>query len=166
MGSASSTPVGKKFASSAKGWSLLPRLHKRVLQDIERDGLRFEFRNEDDTLNHINSTNTRIMGRFICKNSRCSTERWTSKTIAMTIREYPGCEYNAKVFHQRCAECNSISRPEGVEESYVARVAWRLRKWNGVKVKSPPRTERQDDRPHQSHLCEGCKAGVCKIGKG
>ncbi|EJT68021.1 hypothetical protein GGTG_14401 [Gaeumannomyces tritici R3-111a-1] len=51
-----------------------------------------------------------------------------------------------------------------LDDSYGERVAYWLKKWSGVRVQAPQRSQRKNDKPHRSNLCEGCKAGHCKNG--
>jgi hypothetical protein len=102
---------------------------------------------------------TGIMGKFTCANQSCPIKACTSKQIAITIREYSGLEYNARVYHQRCKSCNSLSRPE-LDTSYAERVSYRLAKWSGIDLEEPPYSG-HSQKPHQSRLCEGCRHGHC-----
>jgi hypothetical protein len=79
--------------------------------------------------------------------------------VAILIRRYKGNRYNAVVYHQRCASCNNLSTPKP-NASYAERVAYRIKRWAGIKMKSPPYSKKKG-LPHKSHLCEGCKAGLC-----
>ncbi|KAB5515667.1 zinc-binding domain-containing protein, partial [Coniochaeta sp. 2T2.1] len=87
--------------------------------------------------NHQNSDNeysTKVMGKFACSNDECPTRRWSSKTVAILIRGYPGNGYNAAIFNQRCKSCNELGDFTLDENSYVERVAYRLKKWAGVQM--------------------------------
>ncbi|KAL4917690.1 zinc-binding domain-containing protein [Aspergillus aurantiobrunneus] len=84
---------------------------------------------------------------------------WSSNKIAVTIRMYPRGRYNARVYHQRCKGCNWVFRPQ-LDDSYAERVTYWLLKWNGVDVQAPSHGGRSN-APHNSVLCEGCKAGHC-----
>jgi hypothetical protein len=99
------------------------------------------------------------MGRFPCHNTKCKSKGWFSRKIAVTIRLYPGERYNARVYHQRCIRCNSVSRPV-LDETYAERVAYWIKQWNGIWVEKPP-ISKASKGPHNSKLCEGCKAGHC-----
>lgn len=87
---------------------------------------------------------------------------WGSKKICIVIRKYPGNGYSAQVFNQECKTCGELGRMQINANSYVERVAFRLKKWAGVAVDTPPHTERLDRPPHRSDLCEGCKRGYCQ----
>ncbi|KAI1157873.1 zinc-binding domain-containing protein [Nemania serpens] len=140
---------------------MFPALHPRVLQEIsgEIDDVWFEKENSDHT---SNMKDTRIMGRFRCNTARCSNGSWASKTVAIVIRGYPRNGYNAVVFNQRCESCNALGTMTLDEESYVERIAYRLRVWAGVWVKTPPFDEKGGP-PHIKALCEGCKHGYCQM---
>ncbi|KAE8151572.1 zinc-binding domain-containing protein [Aspergillus avenaceus] len=147
-------------------WSLYPSLHEDVSELLENDELYFDFHPLDNDNKSIRDYDTNIMGSFTCRNGSCPSTGWTSKKVAITIRMYPGEDYNARVYHQRCKRCNWISRPT-LDQSYAERVAYRLKKWNGA-----PMTRQQyhgfkkSDGPYNSRLCEGCKAGHCAEGLG
>lgn len=140
-------------------WSMYQSLHDDVSRLLEEDDLHFDFHENDDTATCIKEYDTNIMGRFICRNRECASNGWSSKKIAITIRMYPGAQYNARVYNQRCHECNRLGRPR-LDDSYAERVAYRLKKWCGIEMDKPP-PSRQSKGPHQSDLCEGCRDGHC-----
>ncbi|PQK18051.1 hypothetical protein BB8028_0010g00400 [Beauveria bassiana] len=142
--------------------SMYPGLHDDVQTRLESNGLKFNFRKNGDKKNHTNSYDSHIMGRFTCANKNCIADGWTSKKIAVTIRQFPGNEYNAEVYHQRCLKCNWLSKPK-LDDSYADRVAYRLKKWSGMHVEPRPFSG-VSKGPHYRHLCEGCKAGHCDEG--
>jgi hypothetical protein len=142
--------------------SMYPSRHDDVSQLLDESNIEAVFYNVDDQRCE-NSHDTNIMGKFTCHNPKCATKGWSSKRIAMTIRLYSGGRYNARVYHQRCKACNQLSRPK-LDHSYADRVAYRLKKWSGVSVEPPPFGRTNDDLPHESSLCEGCKAGHCLLG--
>ncbi|EJP61606.1 uncharacterized protein BBA_09449 [Beauveria bassiana ARSEF 2860] len=117
--------------------SMYPGLHDDVQTRLESNGLKFNFRKNGDKKNHTNSYDSHIMGRFTCANKNCIADGWTSKKIAVTIRQFPGNEYNAEVYHQRCLKCNWLSKPK-LDDSYADRVAYRLKKWSGMHVEPRP----------------------------
>jgi hypothetical protein len=86
-------------------------LHDNVLHLLTEDDLHFDFHGNDDTGSCIKEYDTNIMGQFICHNRACGSSGWSSKKIAVTIRMYSGTQYNARVYHQRCLECNNLSKP-------------------------------------------------------
>ncbi|KAM0431387.1 hypothetical protein ACHAPT_005364 [Fusarium lateritium] len=148
---------------NTKSWSMYPALHGQLSDELQADGLQFSFYNNDNDSNCTESYDTNIMGRFTCHNRNCTSQGWSSKKIAITIRMYTGNRYNARVYHQRCRQCKSLSRPYLDVETYVDRVAYRLKKWCGVEVERPYYGG-QGDKPHEAHLCEGCKNGHCTRG--
>jgi hypothetical protein len=68
------------------------------------------------------------------------------------------------VYHQRCQSCSRLSRPF-LDGSYSERITYRLKKWSGIEVEQPFYSD-ESKGPHQSRLCEGCKAGHCSQMKG
>ncbi len=144
-----------------KSWSMYPLLHDSVSQLLEAENLSFTFFHRDSDKESIKEYDTNIMGRFKCLNKACPNSAWTSKMIAITIRMYPNQQYNARVYHQRCKDCQHLSQPLP-DDSYAERIAYRLKKWSGVEMDLPSYTTGNDGRPHESHLCEGCKHGHCK----
>lgn len=147
-------------SKSLKPWRLFPELHKGVCTLLETENLYFAFHSEDDDNGYLKSFDTNVMGFFNCYNKRCNSNRWASKMIATTIRLYPNNEYNARVYNQRCRACGQLGKPT-VNHSYAERVVYRLKKWSGREVE-PPIFNRKETKPHESTLCEGCKAGRCK----
>ena len=142
---------------------MYPALHDSVGSLLEEDDLSFTFFAIDEDEGSIKEYDTTIMGRFKCLNRACPSAGWTSKMIAITIRMYPEQQYNARVYHQRCKGCGSLSQPFP-DDSYVQRIAYRLKKWSGVEMDPPSFTVRERERPHESTLCEGCKYGHCRLG--
>ena len=148
-----------KKPQPTKKWSLYPSLHNNVLDLIREHGLFFQFHDEDDDQNCISNYDTHIIGRFTCPNRSCSARVWTSKQVAVTIREYSNRRYNARVYYQSCKSCKTLVEPE-LDHSYAQRVAYRIKKWCGVQMDAPPFSG-QSKGPHRSDLCEGCKQGHC-----
>lgn len=173
------SPVAEKQLSKAKQpkkqkkkpgkkdplWSMLPERHRDVLLMLKDCGLKFKFHNEDDSISCAEDWDTNVMGRFSCRNRDCPSRGWPSKAIAMTIRLYPNARYNARIYHQRCIRCNTPGRLEEVDDSYTERVSYWLKRWSGVQVEAAQHSYKKTRAPHQSDLCEGCKAGHCKLGK-
>ncbi|KAK1963457.1 hypothetical protein LY78DRAFT_641445 [Colletotrichum sublineola] len=156
-------PKSKTKPKSIKRWSLYPTLHNDVTQLLQENNLAFEFHNDDDDKHYIRDYDTNIMGRFICRNPACSANGWGSKKIPVTIRMYDGQRYNARVYHQGCNKCKTLSRPK-LDDSYAERVAYRIKVWCGIQMKKPAYFPNNNNKPHKSDLCEGCKAGHCKEG--
>jgi hypothetical protein len=152
-------PAPKSAPESLKLWSMYSTHHDAVSDSLEENGLFFEF-HEDDDSDCEKEYDTNITGRFTCHNRTCSKNGWSSMVVPITIRMYPGEEYNARVYHQRCKACNELSKPR-LNETYAERVAYRLKKWCGVRMKPPPYSDKIT-APHENELCEGCKHGHCK----
>ncbi|KAJ5393562.1 uncharacterized protein N7487_011203 [Penicillium crustosum] len=148
--------MARKGRKGAKLSSLHPRLHDNVAQVLDEEGLQVDFLDADDEATNIEDRDTNVMGRFICPNSGCNSSGWSSKKVAITIRMYPQQRYNARVYHQRCKNCNAVGRLVLDTECYVERVTYWLKKWNGIEVQ-PPDFSGQSRGPHNSELCEGCK---------
>ncbi|KAJ5764636.1 hypothetical protein N7533_003317 [Penicillium manginii] len=149
----------RKTSKQKKKWSMYPSLHSDITDLLEEDGITFGFYGNDTDTGAIRDYDTNIMGRFNCYNSKCKSDGWSSKMIAIRIRLYSGNKYNARVYHQHCKTCKSISRPV-LDASYAERVAYRLRKWKGIAQEVPDHSE-ESKGPHHTHLCEGCKDGHC-----
>ncbi|KAI8938798.1 hypothetical protein NX059_004661 [Plenodomus lindquistii] len=141
-----------------KKWSMYPSLHNDLSSLLSPANLSFTFYEKDDANGCINDYDTTIMGRFTCSNTACLAV-WTSKQIAITIRQYPKQRYNARVYFQSCKRCRMTSEPQ-LDHSYAERVAYRLKKWEGVVVQVPPFSGGSKG-PHLSELCEGCRDGHC-----
>ncbi|KAK2763326.1 hypothetical protein FQN54_009962 [Arachnomyces sp. PD_36] len=150
----------RRGRKAAKLWSLHPKLHEEVAQLLDEEGLQLDFFDTDDEKTNIQGWDTNVMGRFMCQNTGCRSNGWSSKKIAITIRMYPRQLYNARVYHQRCKNCNDVGRLVLDQACYAERVAYWLKKWNGIEVQRPDRSG-QSKGPHDSALCEGCKAGHC-----
>jgi len=142
-----------------RSFDIRPFLHQDVSRLLRQYGLSFKFFPIDDPHGCLKEHDSSIMGTFTCTNTTCSSLRWTSKKIAISIRQYPGLRYNARVYYQRCKSCNSLSVPE-LDDTYAERVSYRLAKWSGIAVEEPPSSGRSR-RPHQARLCEGCRHGRC-----
>ena len=148
-----------KKSKPDRKWSIYQTLHDDVSRLLEENDVHFDFHENDDTETCIKKYDTNIMGRFICRNRTCVTDGWSSKRIAITIRMYPGAQYNARVYNQRCRGCNRLGEPH-LDGSYAERVAYRLKKWCGIEMDRPVYSG-QSKGPHQSDLCEGCRDGHC-----
>ena len=140
---------------------MFPSLHQDVVDAISDSIISPRFHEHDSDRNSNQRYSTHVMGKFQCKNSACSKGGWASKKVAILIRAYPRNGYNAAVFNQRCQACNQLGTLALDEESYVDRVAYRLKKWADIPVDKPPHS-RKKGLPHKSDLCEGCKRGVCR----
>lgn len=146
-----------------RSWNMFPRLHDHVAALIEPHGLHFTFHANDTDAQCTEIYDTNITGDFTCTNKKCFSSGWGSKVVPITIRMYAGNKYNARVYNQRCKACNWSYKPQ-LNNSYAERIAYRLRKWNGVPVETVPYGGKKDDRPHMSEYCMGCAAGRCTRG--
>jgi hypothetical protein len=143
-----------------KLFEMFPELHEDVLEAVSGAMIspRFNHNDDDDTFDGADDMYpTNVMGNFTCKNRHS----WSSKKVAIVIRGYPGNEYNAAVYYQRCRSCNELGALDLDDNSYVERVAYRLKRWAGVAVERPFFNEGTSP-PHISELCEGCRAGYCQ----
>jgi hypothetical protein len=164
IGALGSLALGEEGPSSPqiRKHYMYPQFHDAVVGMLGVDDMRFM--SQDTDTGTIESYDTNIMGCFDCTKPTCSTKRWSSKKVAITIRMYPGMKYNARVYNQRCKQCKALGVQELDEECYAERVTYRLKKWLGYRVIRPTYIQGNTKGPHQSALCEGCKAGHCKEG--
>ncbi|KAK4107689.1 hypothetical protein N656DRAFT_683079, partial [Canariomyces notabilis] len=139
-----------------------PNLHKQVLSALSGAISPRPWFNKAGSDNAaIDDYSTNVRGRFRCANTACRQAGWGSGRVAILIRHYPRNGYNAVVFNQRCKSCERLGVLTLDEQSYVDRVAYRLKKWAGVKVERPPYAPHRGPE-HEEELCEGCKRGVCR----
>ncbi|KAI8962045.1 zinc-binding domain-containing protein [Daldinia sp. FL1419] len=153
----------KKFSDLKQGVKvsyMFPLLHREVAKAVSSDIPRIRFIQAETGFKQRYLTN--IMGKFKCDNSSCSSHGWGSKKVAIVIRQFPKNGYNATVFNQRCESCKKLGVMTLDEDSYIERVAYRLKKWVGVAIGKPYYDDGQGP-PHKSDLCEGCKSGFCKM---
>ena len=142
---------------------MFPSLHEEVVDAVtEYMGEPWFNHDEDDDV-HADEYATHVMGRFTCDNPTCSKGSWGSKTVAILIQGYRNNGYNAIVFNQRCGSCNALGTFELDEKSYIERVAYRLKKWAGVRMERQPYSTKKG-LPHRRELCEGCRLGYCQEG--
>lgn len=122
-------PRRRRPGRAEERYCTFPSLHDDVSALLEEDDLYFGFRDRDDPAGCVREYDTNIMGRFACRNGACSEKGWSSKKIAITIRMYPGAEYNARVYKQRCRRCDALGDLQ-LEHggSYADRVAYRIKK--------------------------------------
>jgi hypothetical protein len=154
--------VRTKSSKPVRGTSFMfPSLHQNIVKAVSHDNIstRFHENNSDEDSN--NKYSTHVMGRFQCYNNACSATGWSSKMVAISIRGYPGNGYNAVVFNQRCMACKRLGSFTLDVESYIGRVAYRLKKWAGVSTEQQYYAPKEGP-PHERDLCEGCKRGVCR----
>jgi len=90
---------------------------------------------------------------------------WVPSQTKRRRRHSQQCDntYDAVVFKQRCRTCQHLGTMRINENSYIERVAYRLKKWAGVPMETPEYNAVERGPPHESSLCEGCKAGCCPM---
>ena len=111
---------------------MFPALHRQIAIAVSDDNISTWFHKKDSDEGSNNEYSTHVMGRFKCNNNACSTEGWSSKMVAISIRGYARNGYNAVVFNQRCMACETLGTLTVDVESYVSRVAYIIKKWAGV----------------------------------
>ena len=152
----------KKSDKFARGTSFMfPSLHPKIVDAISDDNISTWFQQNDSDEGSNNKYSTHVMGRFKCHNNACSTKGWSSKMVAISIRGYARNGYNAVLFNQRCNACKRLGAFTLDVESYVDRVAYRLKKWAGVSTEQQYYAPKEGP-PHKRDLCEGCKRGICR----
>jgi hypothetical protein len=139
---------------------MFPSLHQDVSNAVS-DEIHSTWFNEGDDENSNNKYSTHVMGKFRCDNNGCSNRGWNSKKVAILIRGYPENGYNAVVFNQRCKSCKRLGILTLDEDSYIERVAYRLKKWAGVRMQEQYYAGKVG-LPHKHELCKGCKRGYCQ----
>ncbi|KAK4458662.1 zinc-binding domain-containing protein [Cladorrhinum samala] len=161
---------GKDGANSGKprprpSSFMFAELHQRVASELITAGLspipEFSktFRNHEAI--RPSPYNTSVVAKFRC--TGCG-KRWVSGRVAICIRKFPEDKYNASVYNQKCKGCEKLGIMELDEQSYIDRVAYRLKVWGGIKIHTPP-YEEKNTPPHECHLCEGCRLGECHGGQ-
>ncbi|SPJ75956.1 uncharacterized protein FTOL_05687 [Fusarium torulosum] len=156
-------PRKRSKAKEGPSWAMYPELHDEVAEKLEEVQLDYSFSPNDNDIANVREYDTNIMGRFTCNNEKCKKEGWSTQKMAMTIREYTRDRYNARVYFQRCIRCKSLGQPTLDEESYIERVAYRIKKWNGVEMEKPIWSGASKG-PHETDFCEGCINGHCSQG--
>lgn len=141
--------------------SMYPEFHARVLAHFSDSKPPPVFHPWDSDEGCIEYHDTSIMGRFRCRNRECAKRGWGSKHVGIFIRQYRNHRYNAVVYHQHCQDCDKLGEFFIDEDSYVDRVAYRLKVWAGLSPERPPYNEGQTKDPHVEELCEGCLADHC-----
>ncbi|KAK4155742.1 zinc-binding domain-containing protein [Chaetomidium leptoderma] len=144
-------PYKPKRETVQETTAMFPSLH----EDFNLTG------GDDEAIEHYP---TYIMGRFECRNKNCSKNGWGSKKIFIIIRRFPGNGYNAVVYKQCCKSCDKLGTMRIDENSYVERVAYRLKKWAGISMDTPEYNGPKVGPEHESDFCEGCKEGYCQRG--
>lgn len=154
----------KPVVESRKSF-MFPSLHDRVCNAVRGQVGEVSFHENGQQNDAKETYDTNIIGRFVCNNSSCGNKVWTSKIVGIAIRRFMDerqrMSYNATVFNQRCRACNSLGTFTVDQDSYVERVAYRLRKWAGVPQK-PAVYSKFKTPPHKEELCEGCMSDHCQ----
>jgi hypothetical protein len=150
-----STPKQAKSCSR-----MYPSLHKDVSSAVSDHITLLRFHENDSDEGVSNEYSTYVIGVFRCCNPLCPTAGWSSGKVTILIRKYHDNGYNAVVFKQRCKSCNRLGTLNLDQKTYTDRVAYRLMKWAGVALVQPYYKPKESP-PHKSHLCEGCKRGIC-----
>ncbi|KAF2030457.1 hypothetical protein EK21DRAFT_40365, partial [Setomelanomma holmii] len=140
-----------------------PDLHAAIVSALLPDlsSARFHKNHDDHAFEH--EWPTHVMGAFTCTNARCKNKRWTSKEVTIEIHGYTRNGYSTVVFYQRCKLCNRLGTFAVDKESYVERVAYRIKKWAGVNMALSFYNSKVGP-PHEQEFCEGCKVGKCREG--
>jgi hypothetical protein len=138
-----------------------PELHQRIAEAVS-PAITSTWFNYEEKARPENGQNyiTCVMGKFTCVNNGCRKNGWSSKVVAVKIRGYARSGYNVTVYNQHCKACGWLGRFTLDEESYVERIAYRLKRWAGMRIDPPP-FNRMKTKEHESIHCEGCKVGDC-----
>ncbi|KAL2181087.1 zinc-binding domain-containing protein [Thermothelomyces heterothallicus CBS 202.75] len=161
-------PTAKRFKPKAQRYeettAMFPSLHEDVMNALAECSIVPEpwFNNNEIDGTMMEDYSTFVMGRFDCRNQKCPQRGWSSKKIAICIRRFPNSGYNATIYKQRCKSCDRLGVLRLNDNSYVERVAYRLKKWAGVPMEMPLYRGILGGPPHMFELCEGCKAGRCQ----
>ncbi|KAF9778540.1 hypothetical protein IL306_003762 [Fusarium sp. DS 682] len=140
--------------------SMYPEFHYYVAENLEEDGLDYTFRDHDTKVDIKRTYDTKITGKFTCSRRSCPGHEWHSNSISMRIREYPNNQYNVQVYHQQCKNCKKPTRAELEKLFYADRIAYHIKRWNGIDAKQIERKVEPNGK-HIERLCEGCKKGHC-----
>jgi hypothetical protein len=142
-----------------------PELHHSVAEIVALETSTSWFNESQSSKRYFREHSTQVIGKFLCNNAACKKQSWGSKIVAIWIKEHAHSSYSVEVYNQRCRFCDGLGDLRLNKDCYVERVAYRLKKWAGVKMDQPP-FELKKGPPHESGLCEGCKRGVCPQVKG
>lgn len=136
-----------------------PELHAKITEAVLPEIASTWFQN-DHSKCYNNEHVTCVVGSFTCDNQACKKRSWVSGVVPIVIRGYARNGYSAVVFNQRCKSCEKLGTLTMDESTYVERVAYRVKKWAGVRVESAV-YNKISKGPHEEELCEGCKVGTC-----
>ncbi|KAF2827314.1 hypothetical protein CC86DRAFT_348664 [Ophiobolus disseminans] len=159
----SRNPIPQPPTQETREFFTFPALHADIAEAVFPDIISTWFRDNDNFDYSNDEWLTHVMGKFTCNNNVCKTQRWASKKVPLEIQGYDGNGYHAVVFNQRCKSCEGLGTFVLDKESYVERVAYRLKKWAGVRM-VPPDYNPKEGAPHERAFCEGCKRGKCRDG--
>jgi hypothetical protein len=140
-------------------------LHPNVTDAVFPEISSTWFNEDEDDEDFDDKWSTHVAGRFTCNNNLCKKRFWYSGTVTIEIKRYEDNGYSTIVYNQRCKSCNWLGTFKLDEQSYIKRVAYRLKRWAGVRVEMPPFNQKQT-REHERAYCEGCKRGKCLQGDG
>lgn len=140
-----------------------PELHQNIAEAVFPEIPSAWFQEDESEERFRNEWFTHVMGIFICTDSACNSQLWVSRKVSIEIRGYDKNGYNAFVYNQRCKSCDELGTFVLDKESYVERVAYRLKKWAGV-IMPLPYYRSKEGLPHEHNFCEGCKRGKCREG--
>jgi hypothetical protein len=149
------------FTQETRELFMFPALHPNIAEAVLPGISSTWFQDDDDDEDFDQEWCTHVMGIFICRNNACKAQLWVSRMVPIQIRGYSSNGYSAIVYNERCMSCNRLGSFVLDEDSYIERVAYRLKKWAGVAVERPyygPKT----GLPHKQEFCEGCKRGKCR----
>lgn len=138
-----------------------PAFHQNIAEAVLPEISSAWFQEDESDESFDNEWLTHVMGIFICNNGTCKLKLWPSRKVSIEIRGYDENGYNAFVYNQRCKSCDGLGTFVLDKESYVERVAYRLKKWAGVTMPLPYYKPKQG-LPHERDFCEGCKRGKCR----
>ncbi|KAI6358244.1 hypothetical protein MCOR31_009954 [Pyricularia oryzae] len=155
------TKNAQKMAPSSR---VYPKLHQNILQAMPENVTIVWEDSLDERARPRNQWVTNVMGRFTCRNRQCASGGWFNRTVGIWIRQFRGGRYNAIVYSQECELCGWLGGLTLDRGSYIERVAYWLKKWAGVPVEPPPHREKRGP-PHKQKLCEGCRRGLCQVGR-
>jgi hypothetical protein len=140
---------------------MFPALHQNIAEAVLPEISSTWFQEDEDDDDFDDEWCTHVMGVFVCNNNACKKQLWVSRMVPIEIRGYDGNGYSAIVYNERCMSCNKLGTFVLDEDSYIERVAYRLKKWAGVEMEVPYYGDRTGS-PHKQEFCEGCKRGKCK----
>ncbi|PSN59273.1 hypothetical protein BS50DRAFT_682369 [Corynespora cassiicola Philippines] len=136
-----------------------PAFHQNIAEAVLPEISSTWFQEDESDENFDNEWFTHVLGIFICNNGACKSQLWVSRKVPIEIRGYDENGYSAFVYNQRCKSCDGLGSFVLDKESYVERVAYRLKKWAGVTMPLPYYRPKEG-LPHETDFCEGCKRGM------